>query len=67
MHKLIPTSSSIMQEPNICLIRNSMLGISKDSYLILIDPSKYTAKEGAVDGGMNNKTWSSALLGLGYT
>lgn len=44
-----------------------MLGISKDSYLILIDPSKYTEKEGAVDGGMNNKTWSSALLGLGYT
>lgn len=65
MHKLIPTSSSISQEPNICLIRNNMLGISKDSFLILIDPSKYTAKEGTVNVRMNTKTWSKALLGLG--
>jgi len=46
-----------------------MLGISKDNYLMLIDPGQYTAKEGSADGGMNNKTtlkmWTSPLLGLG--
>ncbi|KAH8360113.1 hypothetical protein KR093_010845 [Drosophila rubida] len=68
MHKLILTSSTISQEPNICLIRNNMLGISKDNYLMLIDPSQYKTKEGSVDGGMNNKItptmWTHPLLGL---
>lgn len=68
MHKLILTSSTISQEPNICLIHNNMLGISKDNYLMLIDPNQYKAKEGTIDGGMNNKTmltmWTSPLLGL---
>ncbi|XP_034475651.1 vam6/Vps39-like protein [Drosophila innubila] len=67
-HELILTSSTISQEPNICLIRKNMLGISKDNYLMLIDPSQYTAKEGSADGGMNNKTtltmWTSPLMGL---
>ncbi|XP_062126345.1 vam6/Vps39-like protein [Drosophila sulfurigaster albostrigata] len=68
MHKLILTSSTISQEPNICLVRNHMLGISKDNYLMLIDPSQYQAKEGSVEGSMNNKTtptmWTHPLLGL---
>ncbi|XP_060649828.1 vam6/Vps39-like protein [Drosophila nasuta] len=68
MHKLILTSSTISQEPNICLIRSNMLGISKDNYLMLIDPSQYQAKEGSVEGSMNNKTtaimWTHPLLGL---
>ncbi|EDV92920.1 vam6/Vps39-like protein [Drosophila grimshawi] len=68
MHKLILTSSTINQEPNICLIRNSMLGISKDSYLVLIDLSQYKSKDGNTEGGMNNKSpltpWPSPLLGL---
>ncbi|XP_017874456.1 PREDICTED: vam6/Vps39-like protein isoform X1 [Drosophila arizonae] len=67
MHKLILTSSTISQEPNICLIRNSMLGISKDNYLMLIDLGQYKAIDNNVDTGMNRTTltqWSSPLLAL---
>ncbi|XP_064549441.1 vam6/Vps39-like protein [Drosophila montana] len=68
MYKLILTSSTLSQEPNICLMRNSMLGISKENYLMLIDLAQYKSKDGCADGGMNNKTtltpWTSPLLGL---
>ncbi|KAH8419148.1 hypothetical protein KR222_006707 [Zaprionus bogoriensis] len=67
MHKLIVTSSTVNLEPNICLMRNNLLGTSKDQFLILIDPSEYISNESASNSGMkpqNTMTWTSALLGL---
>ncbi|XP_017141940.1 vam6/Vps39-like protein [Drosophila miranda] len=78
-HDLFLTSSSVSRDPCICLIRNNMLGISKDKYLVIVDPSQYKSKENdgsatSVDevrpGGMENKNslppllWSSPLLDL---
>ncbi|XP_017034400.1 vam6/Vps39-like protein [Drosophila kikkawai] len=77
-HDLFLTSSSISRDPCICLIRNNMLGISKDSYLVVVDPSQYKDnKDGSASsfenvrpGGMENKNsltpllWSSPLLDL---
>lgn len=78
-HDLFLTSSSISRDPCICLIRNHMLGISKDNYLVVVDPDQYSHnKDGNVNsfenvrpGGMENKNsltpllWSSPLLDLG--
>ncbi|XP_016951341.1 vam6/Vps39-like protein [Drosophila biarmipes] len=73
-HNLFLTSSSISRDPCICLIRNNLLGISKDSYLVVVDPSQYKeTNEGFTDlrpGGMESNNilppllWSSPLLDL---
>ncbi|KAI8045055.1 vam6/Vps39-like protein [Drosophila gunungcola] len=75
-HDLFLTSSSISRDPCICLIRNNMLGISKDSYLVVVDPSRYKDTDGnnsSTDvrpGGMESNSsltpllWSSPLLDL---
>ncbi|BFF89286.1 vam6/Vps39-like protein [Drosophila madeirensis] len=75
-HDLFLTSSSVSRDPCICLIRNNMLGISKDKYLVIVDPSQYKSKDNATSvdevhpGGMESKNslppllWSSPLLDL---
>ncbi|XP_017013413.2 vam6/Vps39-like protein [Drosophila takahashii] len=72
-HDLFLTSSSVSRDPCICLIRNSLLGISKDSYLVVVDPSQYKESDGSTDvrpGGMESNSsltpllWSSPLLDL---
>ncbi|KAH8382910.1 hypothetical protein KR009_005771 [Drosophila setifemur] len=80
-YDLFLTSSSISRDPCICLIRNSFLGISKDSYLVMVDPSQYKSKESEGNatsieevrpGGRESKKslspllWTSPLLGLVY-
>ncbi|EDW95878.1 vam6/Vps39-like protein [Drosophila yakuba] len=75
-HDLFLTSSSISRDPCICLIRNNMLGISKDSYLVVVDPSQYKESDGSTNstdvrpGAMESNSsltpllWSSPLLDL---
>ncbi|CAD6999675.1 unnamed protein product [Ceratitis capitata] len=43
-HDLIVTSSSHSMDPCICLLKHKMLGVSKDVYLVVIDPSDYVKK-----------------------
>ncbi|XP_017104995.2 vam6/Vps39-like protein isoform X1 [Drosophila bipectinata] len=71
-HDLILTSSSISRDPCTCIIRNNFLGISKDNYLVVVDPSQYKdlSKEEMRPSGMESKNspppipWSSSILGL---
>ncbi|KAH8295279.1 hypothetical protein KR018_009557 [Drosophila ironensis] len=78
-YDLFLTSSSISRDPCICLIRNNLLGISKDTYLVMVDPSQYKSKdadgklksiEEVRPGGIENKNsplpllWSSPLMDL---
>ncbi|XP_030374539.1 vam6/Vps39-like protein [Scaptodrosophila lebanonensis] len=66
------TSSKFSMEPCICLIRNRMLGISKDDFLVAVEPNDYTKPK---DGDSQSRPspqpnplkplqWSSPLLGL---
>lgn len=70
------TSSSHSLDPCICLIRNNLLGVSKDDFLIAIDANDYNkvhdAKSKARCGLDNSNSntlkpmqWSSPLMGLG--
>ena len=80
-HDLIVTSSSHNMDPCICLIKHKMLGISKDQYLVPIDPSNYVKTpdeklkaHGALEAAVGNTEaknkpnptmWSSHLLDIG--
>ncbi|KAL9890338.1 vacuolar protein sorting 39 isoform 1-T1 [Glossina fuscipes fuscipes] len=77
-HDLIVTSSSYNIDPCMCLLKNNMLGVSKDEFLVAIDPNEYLIKkddkskvQGSVDvAATDTKTtlkpmaWSSPLLAL---
>ncbi|XP_017486176.1 PREDICTED: vam6/Vps39-like protein [Rhagoletis zephyria] len=79
-HDLIVTSSSHSMDPCICLIKHNMLGVSKDEYLVAIDPSVYVKKNdeklktyGTIEAAVGNveiknkpkpMMWSSALLDI---
>ncbi|XP_068156071.1 vam6/Vps39-like protein [Drosophila tropicalis] len=70
-HDLFPTSSATSREPCISLIRKDLLGVSKDDYLILVDPSKYVSRDGSTEivsidqkNALPPLAWSQALLGL---
>ncbi|XP_011210738.2 vam6/Vps39-like protein [Bactrocera dorsalis] len=79
-HDLIVTSSSHSMDPCICLIKHKMLGVSKDQYLVPIDPSDYVKTpdeklkvHGAMEGAVGNTEvknkpklmmWSSPLLDI---
>ncbi|XP_017845432.1 vam6/Vps39-like protein [Drosophila busckii] len=63
-HPLIWATPSVSHEPSTCLIRDSMLAICKENYLMLIDLNQLKSKD-----AINNKpelmqTWTSPLLGL---
>ncbi|XP_073823691.1 vacuolar protein sorting 39 isoform X1 [Musca autumnalis] len=77
-HDLIVTSSSHNMDPCICLLKD-IIGISKDEYLVTIDPSVYLARkddkakaQGAIDTTTTSKgknplkpiMWSGSLLAL---
>uniref|UniRef100_A0A1A9VCV0 CNH domain-containing protein n=1 Tax=Glossina austeni TaxID=7395 RepID=A0A1A9VCV0_GLOAU len=77
-HDLIVTSSSYSIDPCMCLLKNNMLGVSKDEYLVAIDPNEYLIKkddkskvQGSVDvastdtkPALKPMAWSSPLLAL---
>ncbi|XP_055904894.1 vam6/Vps39-like protein [Eupeodes corollae] len=77
-HDLIVTSSSHSVDPCICVIKNLVFGVSKDEYLVAIDPKDFVKfkdsqsksnKETAVSGGeaktsLKPLTWSSSVLDL---
>ncbi|XP_075145263.1 vacuolar protein sorting 39 [Haematobia irritans] len=76
-HDLIVTSSSHSMDPCICLLKD-IIGVSKDEYLVTIDPSEYLARKDdkskpqAIDATSSGKTknplkpisWSGPLLSL---
>lgn len=80
-HDLIVTSSSHSMDPCICLIKHKMLGVSKDQYLVPIDPNDYVKTHdeklkahGTMDGAVGSvevkskpklMMWSSPLLDIG--
>ncbi|XP_067624404.1 vam6/Vps39-like protein [Eurosta solidaginis] len=79
-HDLIVTSSSQSLDPCICRIKDNMLGVSKDEFLVVIDPSDYVKKrddklksQSIIEAAMGNveiknkpqpMLWSSALLDI---
>lgn len=76
-HDLIVTSSSHSVDPCVCVIKNHMFGVSKDEYLVPIDPKDFVKtkdqlakanKEAAVSAEAKNTlkplTWSSSVLDL---
>ncbi|XP_037947874.1 vam6/Vps39-like protein [Teleopsis dalmanni] len=79
-HELIVTSSAYNMEPSICILKNSLLGMSKDEYLVAIDPNDYIKREDnklpnqgnfdSLSKHSDNKNilkplmWSSSLLDL---
>lgn len=77
-HKLIVTSSSHNMDPSICLLKDNILGVSKDEFLVAINPEVYKERkddkaksQGALETPSNKgkppikpMVWSSPLLGL---
>uniref|UniRef100_A0A1I8Q852 CNH domain-containing protein n=1 Tax=Stomoxys calcitrans TaxID=35570 RepID=A0A1I8Q852_STOCA len=76
-HDLIVTSSSHSMDPCICLLKD-IIGVSKDEYLVTIDPADYLARKDeksktqAIDSTTSGKAknplkpimWSGPLLAL---
>lgn len=72
------TSSSHIMDPCICLLKDNIIGVSKDEYLVTIDPIEYVKRkdeksnvQGSIETGVSMSksslmpmSWSSPLLAI---